>query len=875
MRRICIGIYFSSNANRLRGTLAHLRAKTPRSTALLLLADAPDAVSTLELKSIPDLLPLWTQSLEGPAACFNRLTAATSAEALVFMESGTVVPDGWLDAMLSALEADSQNGVILTANSDAGPAALGNTSIIMVRRDLIRAIGNAEISDEDAGNWLSRYCLRAIGAGFKVAHTDVRPEYVRQPSHSRSATLSGDRTRPTAKDYSHEWAFGTPTALVAQRLPTRANVDLARITVAAHFNIASGYGSMSEYLVRGMSRAGAIINLLPLSLNQEGLSHEFLDLLHHSRRDLTDPVLFYSWPEPALQPFFSRPELFLYTMWESSRLPPGWAAQINRACMVFVPSKFVAAMFRDSGVTVPLEVVPDGVDPEVYRLLARPQRKGITTLTVGPVDNRKNVLVGVAAWKQAFEHDPDARLIIKTQYNYQNYVPDDPRIRYVDMVENSRGILHWYEQADVLLALGSEGFGLPLIEGMATGLPVIALSSEGQGDVCQDAHDLLLPVPANSWEPYQSHFGSNGVHGVPAVSDVASRLRWVASHRDEAREMGRAASQWVLKNRNVWTKGPAVLDALEHRSRSGTIFRRATTFWVPSWESPCGIAEYAASLREALPGTRVSASEPDLRACHILHVEYHSGIFDQSRLLHTMKRAAHAGIPVVVTEHSVDQYARPWEQHARAIIALTSLGAARLTDRYPLKRVEYIPHGCPVWYPPRKTSRAKIIGAFGFLAHHKGFWRLLDALRQIPGAELLLFASAKGPDIEQEWREATQNLPVRRISEFLPAREIARRLAQEADVLAYWYDNVDHYSASGAVRIGLATGVPVLASATSWFHDLQDVTFQPPNLVDGLTRILEDTALRESLSEKARAYCEENSWPRVAEKHLALWNSLT
>ena len=61
-------------------------------------------------------------------------------------------------------------------------------------------------------------------------------------------------------------------------------------------------------------------------------------------------------------------------------------------------------------------------------------------------------------------------------------------------LEPTRGIAHWYARADVLLALGNEGFGLPLVEAMATGLPVIALDSEGQSDVCADAGGLVMPV---------------------------------------------------------------------------------------------------------------------------------------------------------------------------------------------------------------------------------------------------------------------------------------------------------------------------------------------------------------------------------------------
>jgi len=117
----------------------------------------------------------------------------------------------------------------------------------------------------------------------------------------------------------------------------------------------------------------------------------------------------------------------------------------------------------------------------------------------------------------------------------------------------------------MLMALGNEGFGLPLIEGMATGLPVIALNSEGQADVCEDATGLVLPVVPERYEAYDaSEFGAGvgGVCGVPSVEAVTEQLVWVASHREEARELGRAAADWARQQRNVWTMGASVLAVL-------------------------------------------------------------------------------------------------------------------------------------------------------------------------------------------------------------------------------------------------------------------------------------------------------------------------
>jgi len=649
------------------------------------------------------------------------------------------------------------------------------------------------------------------------------------------------------------------------------------VHVAANFDVSSGYGSMAEYLVLGMARGGANVNVVPLSLDLRGMSDEFQERLHRSKPFTDGALIYFSWPRPDLARFRGVGDLFINTMWETGHLPAGWAEQLNAARAVIVPTTFCARVFRESGVTVPLEVIPEGIDPAVYHYLERPERPGLTTLTVGPVNDRKHVTKGVAAWKMAFAGDPHARLIIKTQYNYQNYAPDDPRISYVDAIETTRGIAHWYRQADVLLALGNEGFGLPLVEGMATGLPVIALNSEGQADVCREARDCLLPVEPAEWQAYQnSTYGRCGERGVPSVADVATRLRWVAEHRDEARGMGRAASEWAIRHRSVWAKGPAMLDALERHVRPARALRRMHTFWVPSWQGRCGVAEYTAHLVKELPHARGVGQLPDLNGVRVLHLQHEYSLFDNAELTRRVQEARLRGVPVAITEHCVTNETSAWERDADALVALTSRGTERLRARWPKKPVHMIPCGCPTWFPQRKRKRGRVIGAFGFMERHKGFWKLLEVLRALPGTELLLFSHTKPSAAawEHSWTEAAEGVPVRRESGYLPSAEIARRLAAEADILVFWYEPTAQASASSAVTDGLATGVPVLTSATNWFEDVRDVTYQPTDLVEGVQCLLDDSALRERLTTAARDYCHEHSWPKTAERHLSLWQSL-
>jgi glycosyltransferase involved in cell wall biosynthesis len=646
------------------------------------------------------------------------------------------------------------------------------------------------------------------------------------------------------------------------------------VTMAAEFNSWTGYGSMAVYTALGMARVGAHVELEPLELDLRGLPTAFGELSRgrHPRPD--GPTLYYSWVRPAFERFRGHTELFIHTMWESNALPHGWPERLSEARAVIVPSRFVARVCRASGVTVPIEVVPDGIDPEVYGFEERPERESLTTLIVAPVDERKNVREGIAAWKQAFAADPGARLVLKTTYGLGNYEPDDPRIRYVDEVEPTPGIAHWYREADVLLALGNEGFGLPLLEGMATGLPVIALASEGQGDICREAPGCLLAVDPAHTVPYAPPaYGPAGLRGVPGVDDVARRLRWVDNHRDDAREMGRLASAWALEHRNVWAKGPAVLDAIEAYGARPRRLRHARTLWVPSLGTSCGIAEYTRALAVQLPGT-VLATAPDPTKAGLLHVQHEPALFDAGRLVRELVRARRAGVPVAVTEHAVGGAARSWEAETDALVVHTPRGAELLRARWPGKRVELIAHGCPTWFPPRKRRRGRTVGGFGFLEPHKGFTALLDVLRELPGTELVLYSHTRSREFEGEWEQAAAGLPVRRVAGYLAEEEVARRLAAEADLLVFWYDEPSFAAASGAARVGLATGVPVLTSPTSWFADLTEATFQPASLVDGVRRGLDDDVLRRRLTETARAYCHDHSWARVAERHLALWHEL-
>jgi hypothetical protein len=85
MQHVCIGIHVYAEPERLRATLAALRAHTAPPVDLLLLPDGPDAATQAALAALPALPQAGTTMPLGAAACFNRLAAASAAPLLVFV----------------------------------------------------------------------------------------------------------------------------------------------------------------------------------------------------------------------------------------------------------------------------------------------------------------------------------------------------------------------------------------------------------------------------------------------------------------------------------------------------------------------------------------------------------------------------------------------------------------------------------------------------------------------------------------------------------------------------------------------------------------------------------------------------------------------
>ncbi len=250
-----------------------------------------------------------------------------------------------------------------------------------------------------------------------------------------------------------------------------------------------------------------------------------------------------------------------YTMLEVDGIPEDWIRQANALDEVWVPSTFNRQTFLDSGLQAPVYVMPLGVNPDFYNPNIRPYRPSqrYTFLSVFEWGERKAPETLLRAYHQAFSRQDEVLLLLKIintdpGVNVQQAInalglpADGPPVAILynqELPTHQMGSL--YRSADCFVtATRGEGWGMPIIEAMACGLPVIATNWSAHTDFMTEdvAYPLELQkmIPAVAKCPYYDGFR----WPEPDEAHLVHLLRHVYENRDEAAAKGNLASQKVL-----------------------------------------------------------------------------------------------------------------------------------------------------------------------------------------------------------------------------------------------------------------------------------------------------------------------------------------
>ena len=240
---------------------------------------------------------------------------------------------------------------------------------------------------------------------------------------------------------------------------------------------------------------------------------------------------------------------------ETDRCNPAWVSACNAMSMVIVPSKHAASCLTNTAqVTSKLVVVPEAyTDAIKEKAHTTVDDLGLSTsfnfLVFGqltgnnPENDRKNIFYTIKWLCETFKNDEDVGIVVKTNAGRNTTIDRKlinntfrtivgeakkgpfPKIYLLhgDMSDAEVASLYRHPKVKALVTLTrGEGYGLPILEAAAAGLPVIATGWSGHMDFL--SHGKFIDVAYKLEDVHQSRI--DGAIFVPGS-------KWAAPIEDD------------------------------------------------------------------------------------------------------------------------------------------------------------------------------------------------------------------------------------------------------------------------------------------------------------------------------------------------------
>jgi GT2 family glycosyltransferase/glycosyltransferase involved in cell wall biosynthesis len=479
----------------------------------------------------------------------------TGTDSGKLMHAGTYIyPDDLMGQQIGGLEIDvNQYSAIRDVQGIVFACAY-------IKREIIEKIGFLD-TDYFAYFEDTDYCLRAILNGYRVV-LDGR------------ITLKHVHNGATKTNNVNFWNIYSPSQLKFKRKWKDFLISQYEFSVNWH-SISDlpffGYSNSSRNIMYALDEQKVDVRYkfvygegtpIPFEESSKMKDHR-INLFRQRAYDPTAPEVIYGQGDV----FFKNTGRYKigFTMLEVDGLPAEWVRQCNMMNEIWVPSQFNAETFRQSGVHVPIHIIPLGVDANYFNpeIIGTRFSDKFTFLSVLEWGERKAPEDLIKTFVKEFANHDDVILVCKINNN-------DPSINIqqeiqklgLRNIESKVLILHnkiipgylmgsLYRSADCfILPTRGEGWGMPILEAMACGIPTIATDWSAQRAFLNEHTGYPVKVkkvvPAVARCPY--YHGFNWAE--PDFDHLAYQMRYVYENQREAKQKSVKTAKELLE---TWT----------------------------------------------------------------------------------------------------------------------------------------------------------------------------------------------------------------------------------------------------------------------------------------------------------------------------------
>jgi glycosyltransferase involved in cell wall biosynthesis len=270
------------------------------------------------------------------------------------------------------------------------------------------------------------------------------------------------------------------------------------------------YGNVTTNLTDALTKLGHEVQLFPINEHNVECEPQYRESVEKSlklgqffRQNMPAVKIWHQWqmglfPQNSLRCGFS--------IFELDNLTPLERHNLNSLDLLFVCTQWAKEVIKKNDITTPTRVVPLGVDLEVFiPPTTSPKVNKTIFLSVGKWEYRKGHDVLIKGFNQAFGPKDNVELWMVCDNPF--LTPDGTR-KWLDIYKGShigdkiKVVSRLKSQADLCYIMGqahfmvspsrAEGWNLPLLEGMACGLPCITTAYSGHTEFCTHDNSLLI-----------------------------------------------------------------------------------------------------------------------------------------------------------------------------------------------------------------------------------------------------------------------------------------------------------------------------------------------------------------------------------------------